>query len=83
MCHLCDNKLIGLGILEFADRNRALANSYGEQSLLAISAGDSRHANITARQAARYGIVAEHLTEEYRRRFKEHFGHDPADPSVG
>jgi len=77
MCHLCEDKFSGLGILEFANRNRGLAQRYGDQTVLAIQAGDDRLANITARQASRYAIVAEHLDQEYRRRYKEMYGRDP------
>jgi hypothetical protein len=77
MCHLCDDKFSGLGILEFVDRNRGLAQKYGDQTVLAIASGDDRLANMTARQASRYAIVAEHLDEEYRRRYKDRYGRDP------
>ena len=77
MCHLCDDKFSGLGILEFVNRNRGLAQRYGDQTVQAISTGDDRLANMTARQASRYAIVAEHLDQEYRRRYKEHHGRDP------
>lgn len=77
MCHLCDDKYIGLGILEFFNRNKDLAETYGAQTVLAIASGDSRSANETARQASRHAIVAEHLRVEYRRRYREQNGRDP------
>jgi hypothetical protein len=82
MCHLCDDKSTGLGIVEFATRNLTLATALGEQALQAIRSGDDRQANIAARQASRYAIAAEHFQEEYRRRFKEQFGHDPEQSNL-
>lgn len=77
MCHLCDDKFTGLGILEFVNRNRSLAESYGDQTLQAIRSGDSRMAEMASRQSARHAVAATHLDEEYRRRYKEQFGHEP------
>jgi hypothetical protein len=77
MCHLCDDKFSGLGIIEFVNRNRGLAQKYGDQTVQAIALGDDRLANMTARQASRYAIVADHLDQEYRRRYKDLKGRDP------
>ena len=77
MCHVCDEKLIGLGILEYAHRHQSLAESYGDQAVEAIRAGDDRQANMAARQASRSAAAAEHFMDEYRRRFREAYGKDP------
>jgi hypothetical protein len=77
MCHLCDDKFSGLGILEFVERNRNLAQKYGDQTVQAIASGDDHLANMTSRQAARYAIVADHLDQEYRRRYRDQYGRDP------
>lgn len=77
MCHVCDEKLIGLGILEYATRHRDMAESYGGQAIAAIQSGDDRQANMAARQASRSAVAAEHFMDEYRRRYREAYGRDP------
>jgi|HubBroStandDraft_6_1064221.scaffolds.fasta_scaffold268604_2 hypothetical protein len=77
MCHVCDEKFLGLGILEFATRHGRLAATYGDQAVEAIRSGDDRQANIAARQASRAAAAAEHFFEEYRRRYREIHGRDP------
>lgn len=79
MCHVCDEKMIGLGILEYATRHRHMAETYGDQAAEAIRSGDDRQANMAARQASRSAAAAEHFMDEYRRRYREAYGRDP-DP---
>ena len=82
MCHVCDEKFLGLGILEFVTRHRNLAETYGNQAVSAIKSGDDRQANMAARQASRCAAAAEHFFEEYRRRFIEAYGKEPEEVSA-
>jgi|HubBroStandDraft_3_1064219.scaffolds.fasta_scaffold568779_1 hypothetical protein len=77
MCHVCEEALIGLDIIDYAKRHLVLAESYGDQAMEAIRSGDDRLANMAARQASRSAMAAEHFTTEYRRRYRESYGHDP------